>query len=205
MQGSEDRTCSLRGQGRKRGEKGGQSEKSATTGLHCTQGVFQTTPQENRTGEDFDPARVALQINAESKSTQVFTGNRLSEAGPHNQRPPGSMNELQIRISSIRRVTPTKSKGSKRSRTRVLLAGVASEKFVPRGFQRSRKLVKSAGSRVTNTPKERISTGDFAKHLLDDTVGVSQADNLARATRLLHRSMPKISTKIETSEKRRLH
>ena len=76
---------------------------------------------------------------------------------------------------------------------------------MPRGAQRSRKLVKSAGSQVTNTPKERIGTRDFAKHLLDDTIGVTQADNLARATRLLHSRMPKVSIEIEASGKRRLH
>ena len=94
MQESEVRTCSLRGQGRKRREKGGQSEKSEAAGLHCTQGVFQIFPQENRTGEDFGPARVALQVNAEPKSTHFLTGNRLSEAGPNNQRPPRSVNDF---------------------------------------------------------------------------------------------------------------
>ena len=47
MQESEDRTNSLGGQGGKRREKGGQSEESTTTGLHCSQGVFQTSTQEN--------------------------------------------------------------------------------------------------------------------------------------------------------------
>ena len=115
------------------------------------------------------------------------------------------MTDFQVRVSSFRRVTLTKSKGSKYGGTRVLLAGDASEKFVPRGAQRSREFVKSAGSRVTNTPKERIGTGDFAKHLLDDTGGVTQADNFARATRLLHSSVPKIATEIKVSKKRGLH
>ena len=112
MQESEDRTCSLR-QGGERGEKGGQSEESATTGLHCTQQNVQTSSQENGTGEDFNPAMVALQVNAETKSAQVFSGNRLSEAGPHNQRPPGSMTDFQVRVSSFRIVTLTKSNSSK--------------------------------------------------------------------------------------------
>ena len=205
MQESEDRTCSLRGQGRQRREEGGQSEKSEAAGLHCTQGVFQISPQENRTGEDLGPARVALQVNADSKRTHSLTGNCHSEAGPHNQRPPRSMKEFQVRISSFRRMPLTESKVCKRRRTQVLLAGDASEKFVPRGFQGSREFAKCAGSRVTHAPKERVGAGVFAKHLLDDFVRVTQTDNLARATRLVHSSMPEVSTEIEVSKKGRLN
>ena len=203
MQESEDRTCSLRGQGRQRREEGGQSEKSEAAGLHCTQGVFQISPQENRTGEDLGPARVALQVNADSKRTQMITGNCLNEAGPHNQRPPRSMREFQVRISSFRSMPLTEV--CKRRRTQVLLAGDASEKFVPRGFQGSREFAKSAGSRVTHAPKERVGAGVVAKHLLDDIVGVTQTDNLARATRLVHSSMPEVPTEIEVSKEGRLN
>ena len=115
------------------------------------------------------------------------------------------MTGFQGRVSSFRRVALAKSKCSKRSGTRVLLARDAREKFVPRCTQRSRQLVKGAGGRVTNTPKERVNTWNLAKHLLDDTGRITQADNLARAPRLMHGSVPKVTIEVKVSKEGGLH
>ena len=71
--------------------------------------------------------------------------------------------------------------------------------------QRSRKFVKSAGSRVSNTPKERVNTGNLAKQLLDDTGRTTQADNLARSPRLVHGSVPKVAIEVKVGKERGLH
>ena len=67
---------------------------------------------------------------------------------------------------------------------------------MPRCTQRSRQLVKGAGGRVTNTPKERVDTGNLAEHLLDDNGRITQADNLARSPRLVHGSVPKVAIEV---------
>lgn len=115
------------------------------------------------------------------------------------------MTEFQERVSSLRRVALAKSKGSKMRGTRVLQTRDAREKFVPRCTQRSRQLVKGAGGRVTNTPKEGVDTGSLAKHLLDDHGRVTQADNLARSPRLVHGSVPQVAIKVKVGKERGLH
>ena len=115
------------------------------------------------------------------------------------------MTDFQERVSSLRRVALAKSKCSKGRGTSVLLARDAREKFVPRCTQRSRQLVKGAGGRVTNTPKERVNTGNLAEHLLDDNGRITQADNLARSPRLVHGSVPKVAIEVKVGKERGLH